>query len=142
MFSKSAISENLIKLYLHTDYRVETREPFVMKVDVPSDPLAQLYRQYKCDCAAFLTACNPYSRPLDDAENEARQTELAQELTGRSLKFINALGSDNSGKCPGEPSFLVFGLSLETAKDIAKKYEQNAILWCGKDAVPQLILLR
>jgi len=41
-----------------------------------------------------------------------------------------------------EPSLLVFGLPLETAGPLGKKLDQNAIVWCGGDAVPELILLR
>lgn len=114
----------------------------MLKVGVSSPPLALLYQQNKCDCAAFLTACNPFSRNVGDAENAVCQTELAQELTGRSLKLINGVGMDSQGKWPGEASFLVFGLSLEASRALARKYEQNAFIWCGKDAVPQLIPLR
>jgi hypothetical protein len=42
---------------------------------------------------------------------------------------------------PGEPSFLAFGLALEASKTLGKAYEQNAIIWCGADAVPNLVLL-
>lgn len=41
-----------------------------------------------------------------------------------------------------EPSFLLFGLPLETARPLGKKLDQNAIVWFGGDAVPELILLR
>jgi hypothetical protein len=41
-----------------------------------------------------------------------------------------------------EPSFLVFGLPLETAGPLGKKLVQNAIVWYGADAVLELILLR
>ena len=75
-------------------------------------------------------------------DNDARQAVLAQELNGRSLKFILGVGRDSLKQWPGEASFLVLGLSLEAAKAMARKYEQNALLWCGQDGVPQLILLR
>jgi hypothetical protein len=142
LFSESAIDKNLIQAYLDTDFRVHTDQPFVLMVGVSSEPLAQLSRQYQCDCAAYLTACNPFSRSLVDAENAARQAELAKELTGRSLKFIHGVGQDGQGKWPGEASFLVLGLSREASRALARQYEQNAFLWCDKDAVPELVLLR
>ena len=142
LFSESAIDKNLIQAYLDTDFRVHTDPPFVLMVGVSSEPLAQLFRQYQYDCAAYLTACNPFSRSLVDAENAARQSELAKELTGRSLKFIHGEGQDGQGKWPGEASFLVFGLSREASQALAQQYEQNAFVWCGNDAVPELVLLR
>lgn len=71
-----------------------------------------------------------------------RQEDLANELKQRSLIFIDGIGQHPSKEWPGEPSYLVFGLKLEAAKTLGVKYEQNAIIWTGSDAVPQLILLR
>ena len=93
-------------------------------------------------CAAFITAFNPFSRELTADENRRRQAELAKELTRRSLDFVEGVGQHPSGDWPGEPSFLVFGLELEAAKSLGKVYEQNAIIWCGADCVPDLILLK
>jgi hypothetical protein len=43
---------------------------------------------------------------------------------------------------PGEPIFLSLLLVLDEAKVIGTQYRQNALVWCGEDAVPLLILLR
>ena len=142
LFSESAIAKNLIQAYLDTDFRVHTDPPFVLKMGVSSEPLNRLFRQYQCECAAYLTACNPFSRNVGDADNEARQAALAKELTGRNLKFIVGKGQDSQDKWPGEASFLVFALSLESSRALARKYEQNAFIWCASDAVPELVLLR
>ena len=39
-------------------------------------------------------------------------------------------------------TFLIFGISEEQASEIGKDFEQNAIVWCDKDAIPQLLLLK
>ena len=101
-----------------------------------------LYRVHTVSCAAFITACNPLSQLLSDAENQQRQTELAAELARRSLTYLEGLGQSASGDWPGEPSFLVLGLALEAAKTMGRAYGQNAVVWCGPDAVPSLVLLR
>ena len=142
MFSESAITEDLIQSYLETDYHVDSEPPFVLKVGEASEALTQLLQRHQCDCAAYLTAFNPFSRNLGDADNAARQAALVKELAGRSLKFIGGEGQDCQGKWPGEASFLVLDLSLEASRALARKYEQNAFIWCGQDAVPQLVLLR
>jgi len=67
---------------------------------------------------------------------------LAKELTSRSLEFVTGIGQHPSNKWPGEPSYLVFGLTLEASKVLGTRLEQNAIIWSGSDGVPQLILLR
>lgn len=143
---KSSLDPSLIRAYQDTHYRVDCAAPFVIKIGVPSEPLRQLYSQHRSDCAAYITACNPLGRSLSDADNTARQAALLNELTGRSLKSIHGVGLDSQGeepsKWPGEASFLVLGLSLEATRVLACKHEQNAVVWCDKDAVAQLVLLR
>lgn len=126
--------------YEAAGYRVDTEQPFVLKIGVPSAELGLLYKQTKSDCAAFVTACNPMSQHLTGDDNAARQAELEKELAKRSLKFTPGVGMDGNETWPNETSFLVFNLSLEASRVLARKYEQNAFVWCGSDATPQLIL--
>lgn len=146
MLPESAISPSLTQAYLAADYRVDAELPFTLKVGVFSESLALLLQRHQCDCAAYLTACNPLGRDVGDIENAARQAELGRELKGRSLRFIDGVGldsqSEDAHKWPGEASFLVLGLSLEASRALGRKHEQNALVWCAKDAVPQLVLLR
>ena len=137
----SSLDPDLIQAYQKTDYRVDSTAPFVMKVGMAGQPLHQLYTHYRSDCAAYITACNPLGRRLSEADNTARQAALSSELTGRNLEFINGIGLDSKGDWPGEASFLVMGLSLEATRVLASKYEQNAVIWCDKDAVARLVLL-
>jgi hypothetical protein len=37
---------------------------------------------------------------------------------------------------------LILGLSLAAAKVLAQDFEQNAFVWSGADAKPQLVVLR
>jgi hypothetical protein len=67
--------------------------------------------------------------------------QLQEELGSRSTPFIDGIGEDVTGQWPGEPSVLALGLSLDTAKNYGVQFEQNAIVWAGTDACPQLILL-
>ncbi len=138
----SLVSSTLITAYGETEYRVMADRPFVLRIDEPCPELLDLYRSSKLPCAAFITACNPYSRAVSDSENTKRQTELAKELRNRSLKFLDGVGEHPSGDWPGEASYMVLGLSLEAAKSLGQRYEQNAIVWCGADGVPKLVLLK
>jgi len=138
----SAIAPATVRAYLETDYLVDAPEPFVLRVGVASAPLASLYRQHCADCCAFISACNPYSRLIGNEENAERQAELAQELVQRGLTFFDGIGRHPAGGWPAETSFLVLGLSFDDSKKLGEKYQQNAIIWCGPDAVPELVLLR
>lgn len=140
--SDTTIDAELIRPYRETEYRVHGHQHLTLKIDVPSQGLATLHRQHGCRDSAFITACNPFSAKTSDEENARRQALLAQELNRRGLVFFSGTGQHPSNKWPGEPSFLALGLSLADAKAMGEQFQQNAIVWCGADAVPQLILLR
>jgi hypothetical protein len=138
----SAIAPATLQAYLETDYRVHGEPGFTLRVGRTSAELLAAHKRRRTDCSAFLTACNPFSQPLDAAANAARQAALAKELSGRSLAFVPGVGQHPSNGWPGEDGFLVFGLTLEAAKALGTRLEQNGLVWSGADAVPQLILLR
>ena len=142
MFSASAIDPSTIHSYVETEYRVFGVSPFILKVGQVSLELSAAHKLREVNCSAFLTACNPLSQEFDDLANASRQAEFAHELKAQGLTFERGIGIHPSNNWPGEDSFLVFGLSLEDAKRNAARLEQNAFIWNGADAVPQLILMR
>ena len=142
MYSEFTIDPAVLQAYLETHYLVFGNVPLTLQVGRANPDLANLYKTQRVESCAFITACNPLSQQMDDAVNAHRQAILAAELHRRSLIFIEGIGQHPSGKWTGEASFLVWGLSLETSKALGSKHDQNAIVWCGPDAVPQLITLR
>ena len=142
LLTSSKIDPSTINAYLQTDYCVAGNIPLILRTGIPNDTLAMLYKQHRTNSAMFITACNPYSRDIGETANAERQAKLQLELTRRNLPFLEGIGKHPSGSWPEEPSYLVLSVSLEEAKTIGKKYEQNAIVWCGADTIPKLILLR
>ena len=142
MFSASVIHPELIQAYTETEFRVLEGMPLSIWVGKLNSELLAVHKQYRVECSAFLTACNPFSQELSDEANSERQIALAKELTTRSLEFLPGIGQHSSNQWPGEPSYLVLGLTLEAAKALGARLEQNAIVWTGVDGVSQLILLR
>ena len=142
MFSTPKIQPETIQAYSETEYRVTGDQPLVLRIGEYNESLSRLYKFNKVDSCAFITACNPCSRSLSDAANADRHDELGRDLQRRGLKFFQGEGKHPVGDWPGEASYLILGLSLEATKILGKKYEQNAIVWCGSDALPQLVLLR
>ena len=142
MFSESVIDPAIIQAYLETHYRVHGEAPFVLQIGQVSAEMLSLYERHNVDCAAFLTGWNPYSREVSETENRDRQKALETELARRSLTFLEGIGQHPSNNWPGEESLLILGLDLEAAKTMGGRHEQNAIVWCGTDGVPQLIVLR
>ena len=131
-----------LRAYQETEYRVLGSEGFVLRVGHPSAELLAAHQRHQVACSAFLTACNPWSQPTAAALNAARQAELRAELERRSLLHVPGLGQHPGNGWPGEDSVLVFGLALQAARALAARFDQNALVWSGADAVPELVLLR
>ena len=151
--TRPEISAELVAAYRATEYRVRPAAgsgtgsvcPFVLRVDRYSAPLSQLFSASGHRCAAFITACNPFSLPRSLEANHAACGRLRDALIAyvpHPGQIIEGEGSGPSGGWPGEESFLALGLDLETSQALGRKFEQNAIVWAGPDAVPRLILLR
>lgn len=157
------IDAALIAAYSAAHYEVSAdasaglAAPFVLRVDVASPELLDLYRRHGVSQAAYLTACNPHSTMLSDADNRARMDELAQTLRAlagqgparsptdsdaRSYMNLHGRGTDPSGAWPGEASVLVLGMSEAEARELGTRFGQNALLHAGADGVPRLVLLR
>ncbi len=136
----SVLDRHLVELYRKAEYRVD-RGP-VLRVDQPSPELAQWHIRQAVDCSAFMTACNPRGQRVDERSNRRLTSQLAAVLAESGRVFVAGTGLDPSGDWPGEASFLVAGLNLPTARSLGRRFDQNAVVWSGPDAVPRLILLR
>lgn len=132
----------LIKAYQETDYIVHAGPDFVLHIDQPSAALAAWYAHQRMAAACVITAWNPLSQPLSPAENQARQSRLEQELQQAGWHWLPALGAHPHNGWPPEVGCFVEGMGEEAAIEWGRTYGQNAVVWCGADAVPRLVLLR
>jgi len=131
-----------VQAFRETEYKVHGDDPFTLKVGETSSALASAHTRHGVECSAYITACNPFSQMLGDEANAERHAALGREISQRNLASIEGIGQHPSNQWPGEASYLIFGLTLEAAKALGTRLEQNAIIWTGVDTVPQLILLR
>ena len=138
----SVVSLDLIKAYESTDFCVLEPNKFTLRIGVQSPELTDLYVEMGVRSAGFLTAWNPYSTEASAADNANAQLSLIRGLSAEGYPILKALGVDPSGEWPGEESIFVPGLELDRAKSIGTDFGQNAIVWAGSDAVPNLVLLR
>jgi hypothetical protein len=140
--SVTCLPESLISAYRATRYRVFTSPDFELAVGQRSSALADLYRTHAANSAAFLTAWNPEGNLQNETANREAFARLQERVAACSVTIIAGFGEDPDGVWAGEESLLALGLSREAACDIGAEFRQNAIVWAGADAVPELILLR
>jgi hypothetical protein len=136
------INSDLLKSYNSADYHVDASPSFILKIGIHSAELKSIYKTSDKHTAAFITAFNPYSQELSNQENKDRNHKLEKLILSLHFDYIHGEGKCGDGDWDGEKSFLILGISEEQASEIGKEFEQNAIVWCDKDAIPQLLLLK
>ena len=143
MSETTQIHPDKVRAFLATDYRLgHTTQDIVLTIGQFSDRLAALFISSGVACGAFITAYNPRGTVQADAANDTAHAQLAAKLAELRLQVIEGSGSEEGTDWPAEKSYFALGLALEPAKAIGVYFDQDAIVWVGPDAVPQLILLR
>ena len=94
----------------------------------------------------LLTPYNARSTIQPDEVNDRAHVQLATQLAQLGHEVIAGSGStaggDRGPEWAAEESYFALGMALEPAKAMGTHFDQDAIVWVGADAVPQLILLR
>jgi hypothetical protein len=141
--SETRISADKVRAYRATDYRLgHTTQDIVLAPGLRSDRLAALFASKSVTCGAFLTAFNPLGTQKSDTANNLAHAQLTSVLTDLGLESIEGSGSEVGTQWPAEKSLFALGLSREGAISIGRQFDQDAIVWVGDSAVPELVLLR
>jgi len=141
--SETRMSADKVRAYRATNYRIgHTTQDIVLAPGLRSDRLAELFASKSVTCGAFLTAFNPPGTQKSDTENDQAHAELTKTLARLGLESIEGSGSEVDTQWPAEKSLFSLGLNREDAIAIGRQYDQDAIVWVGDSAVPELVLLR
>jgi hypothetical protein len=143
MAETTQIHPDKVRAYEATDYRLgHTDQDIVLNIGQRSERLAFLFADKGVNCGAFLTAYNPRGALQPDAANQLAHAQLATQLAQLGHEVIAGSGSEKGTDWAPEESYFALGLALEPAKAMGTHFDQDAIVWVGADAKPQLILLR
>lgn len=137
----SALPEALLQAYQQTDYRVQGHS-WSLRIGQPQPGLRHHYLRHAVHSACYLTACNPLGQAQPAALNLLRMQQLRQALQRAGWSWLEGQGVDPLGLWEAEDSLLIWGMDLSTAQAWGERWQQNAILHCGADLRPQLVLLR
>jgi Protein of unknown function (DUF3293) len=135
----TAIAPDKVEAYRATQYRIG--DAFTLSIGVQSEELLQLYQKTDQTCGVFITAFNPFGRAQSAEANRAAHFLLGEDLRALSGHVIEGAG-DPAGDWPRELSYFALGIDDGTARDLGRRFDQDAVVWIGADAVPKLLLLR
>lgn len=134
-----AIAEELLSAYTATDFVVfDAGEEWALHVGVASPRIDDLLDRHGAMRATVVTAFNPRSQVLTPDANEARHRALVRLLEERGLTFLYGEGRDPSGQWNAETECIVLGISLAEGLEIARRFEQNAIVFIERGKAPRL----
>jgi hypothetical protein len=134
-----AIAAELLAAYTATDFVVfDGQEQWALHVGVASPRVDALLDRHGASRATIVTAFNPRSRVLTPDANAARHGALVRMLEERGLAFLYGEGRDPDGQWIAETECIVFGISLAEGLTIARRFEQNAVVFIERGKAPRL----
>ena len=123
----AAYRRAIYRVLPHRDRYGET-EAIDLRIGRRSAALDRLLAKHGATTWVFLTATNPGSRRLTDAENRRRTRNLAATLARRRWPRLRGEGLDPTGRWPPEPSYLVLDAPLDSVLNLAARLGQAAIV--------------
>jgi hypothetical protein len=135
------LTDALIEAYTATDFVLfDTGDgEVVVNVGRRSAGFDRVLELRGAETAVIVTAYNPRSVVLPDVENAARHARLTALLEARGHDYALGEGRDPTGHWKAELECVVFGIRGEEGLEIARAFDQNAIVFIRRGAAPELL---
>lgn len=128
--------------YLNTSYWVEeVNRSFKIRVGKSNPQLENLLTTYGATSWAYITAYNPRSVSLTAEENERRHAQLLQQAQGLGCRTISGHGVGDDGMWPPEKSLFILEIEREEARELGRRFGQNAIIYGKRGGTPELLMI-
>ena len=134
------LDEALVAAYRATDYVLFVGDgaDVTLNIGRPNPAFDRVLDLRGAACAVVVTAYNPRSVVLPDAENQARHARLTALLESRGFDYAIGEGRDPTGHWQAEVECVVFGISVAAGLELARAFDQNAIVFVTRGAAPEL----
>jgi hypothetical protein len=139
MPQRMALSDELLRIYRDADYVVFGDRRLVLRVGERNAEFDELLHAEGKTSAAFITAANPRGEKRSDVENGVANAALQSCVAGAGYAHYRGEGREPSGGW-SEPSLLVIGISRANAAALARRFEQNAIVFCELGRAAELVV--
>lgn len=135
------LDQALIAAYRATNYVlfVADGREITLNIGVPNPDFDRVLDRHKASTAVVVTAYNPRSVVLPESENRKRHAELTGLLEARGCAYALGEGRDPTGQWRPELECVVFGVAVETGLELARRFEQNAIVFVKRGRAPELV---
>ncbi|UCH49929.1 MAG: DUF3293 domain-containing protein [Betaproteobacteria bacterium] len=132
--------KGLRQAYLDTVYRVEAKpHPIDIRIGESNAALDKLLQANKVQQWAFVTASNPRSQALSEEKNARRNAEMKSSLQQAGWRTADGVGLPSRPGWQPEHSVLILGIDRHAAIALARRWEQNAIVYGSVGQMPELL---
>lgn len=122
--------------YRRAIYRICTQPALVLKIGAVNPMLKELTGSTE---GVLITACNPRSRRLRPASNARRTHALQRAIERLGQQPIAATSEDPQAVWPQEAGYWIPDALLAAGLQLARQFQQNAIIWCDRTSTAHLI---
>ncbi|MCW5606113.1 MAG: DUF3293 domain-containing protein [Burkholderiales bacterium] len=134
------------RAYRNTTYLVDHPDGgFGIRLGEPCARLDALLAMHGVETWAYVTAWNPRSQRLPDADNVAQHAELLACVAKSGYPVFTGRGQPESGGWVPEESLLILGITEDAALRLGRAFDQHAIVvgkaggraglrWCERKA--------
>ena len=130
----------LERAYLETTYRVLCATDTIdIRIGVPNAALDILLQAHGVHNWAFVSASNPRSQMTPDEDNARRHGEMIRSLHAEGRLFVDALGVPDRAGWTAERSVLIPGIERPEALALARRWQQNAIVYGRRGELSELV---
>lgn len=109
------------------------------RIGAPNPELDRLLAAEDAASGVFITAMNPGSEARGAAENASANQALAEALRLWKALPHDGIAPDNSWL---ETGFFALDLPRAEAVALARRFGQNAIVWCERGRAPALLFTK
>lgn len=135
-----SIDPALMAAYDATDFMVfDDDGEWAIRIGEASAAIEHLLRQNGVTTATYVSAFNPRSVVLTDAENLRRHARLLALLRERGLAFAMGEGRDTASDWKPELNCIVFGTSEAEGLALAREFNQYAFVFLERGQPPRLV---
>ena len=121
------IDQRLKEAYLATIYEIKNLG-LQIQVGVENWHLEEFLIDNNAFSWVFISAWNPYSKPLSFLENENRHQELVDLVNKNQWVFAEGYGIPQQNDWEAEKSLFILDISKKEAIELGNRFEQNAIV--------------
>lgn len=140
MNPENPITAELLDAYRQTIYRCEDL-PIELKISETSQAADQLMSDIGIRRITVLTAWNPGSELLDEADNHAWNQQLRLKIEMLRKPFWEGVNIAVDDSWPAEEAFWIADLNSFERDQLANEYQQNAVVEIEKGGIATLVLI-